>query len=37
MLSATITSIGYKAFYSEKPESDLEAVQPLRQTDLPKV
>lgn len=38
MLSALITSLGYKILFMEKPETDLEAVQPLRQSDdLPKV
>lgn len=37
MLSGLVTSLGYKILFMEKPEIDLEAVQPLRQDDLPKV
>lgn len=37
MLASLVTSIGYKFMFIEKPEIDLEAVQPLRQDDLPKV
>ncbi|XP_055306693.1 aquaporin AQPAn.G-like isoform X2 [Sitodiplosis mosellana] len=37
MSSGLITSLGYKLLFIEKPEIDLEAVQPLRQDDLPKV
>ena len=37
MLASLVTSIGYKFMFIEKPETDLEAVQPLRQDDLPKV
>lgn len=37
MLSAFVTSVGYKFLFMEKPEIDLEAVQPLRPDDMPKV
>lgn len=37
LLSALATSIGYKIFFCDKEEEDLEAVKPLRHTELPKV
>lgn len=37
MLSALVTSVGYKVLFVEKPEKDFEAAEPLQQDDLPKV
>lgn len=37
MLAALVTSVGYKILFLEKPESDMDVVQPLRHhDDLPK-
>lgn len=37
MLSALVTSLGYKVLFVEKSEKDFEAAEPLQQDDLTKV
>lgn len=37
MLSGVVTALGYQAFFTEEPELDTEAVEPLHKSELPKV